>query len=442
MSQYHRIERHEFDTSLYNYGLDLSSKVLIEDSTYEVKDQILEKERFKEFPFRLNQVIYRVLNSQGKLLERSHDNLQDDSIPFFPEMGLKKNYTHRYHDFEVEKNFYRAVNIKLTNAQGNEVFLQVAAVANVLYEKEQRLVYINIILVCSLILISSIVSYLMAADALTPIKALIDSANSIAAGNLSKRVPVSPTEDEIQELSQTLNNLLERLEKSFKAQEKFVSNASHQLNTPLAIIKGELDVLTSKERSLDEHKKFLSSLNEETQRLSELVKNMLLLSRVEAGIQSFTFRPLRLDELLVGVYARFETKAKQKDIQLKLNIIEPSGPDEYFKISGERQLLEALVENLIDNAIKYSPSSTIIQISILQDENKISISVEDEGPGMTSDQAEKFLEHRFSRGDNSDTLGTGLGLNIAHVIAHYHQAQILYTQLHPRGSRFEVVFPL
>src|SRR5690606_35993502 len=153
------------------------------------------------------------------------------------------------------------------------------------------------------------------------------------------RVPVAKTGDEVEELSKTFDNLLERLEKSFKAQENFVGNASHQLNTPLSIIKGELDVLESKPRSKEEHAKFLASLREEIERLIDLVKKMLLISRVESGLEKFEFQPIRLDDLLLTTSSRLRIKARENKVSVKFNIDENLNPLE-LEIPGERQLLE------------------------------------------------------------------------------------------------------
>jgi signal transduction histidine kinase len=136
----------------------------------------------------------------------------------------------------------------------------------------------------------------VAGNALSPVQSLAEMVNKIAATNLSLRIKSPDTEDEISNLAHTFNMLLERLETAFKAQEHFVANASHQLNTPLSIIKGELEVLESKSRSPEEIEKFHRSLKEELERLINLVKNLLMIARVEAGQEDFVYLPQRVDE--------------------------------------------------------------------------------------------------------------------------------------------------
>jgi signal transduction histidine kinase len=293
------------------------------------------------------------------------------------------------------------------------------------------------LLVPLLILVSSFISYLIAGNALAPIKALTDTANNIAAQNLSHRVPVASTGDEVEELAKTLNGLLERLEKSFKAQEHFVANASHQLNTPLAIIKGELDVLQSKPRSVEEHTKYFVSLREEVERLIELVKNMLLVSRVEAGQEKFVFSPLRLDDLLLTITSRLRPKKREKRIQLKFNIDEDL---QDLEVMGEKQLLDSLFENIIENAIKYSPEESIIQLDIKNVGGKKEVWIRDEGPGMPEGDFEKVIADRFNRGTTLGIPGSGIGLAIANKIAEFHKATIEYRKREPRGSHLIVRF--
>lgn len=435
-TQYFQSGREDFDSGLFNYAIDLSEYIRIDKSNLKIGFQIPASEIRKAFPFILNQTYYAVRAIEGKVLMESGE-FPFGEIPYNSALPLKHDYTHRFLSFTYNNESYRAVNLKITNDIGTEMILQVATPSNSIDERERNHLLMTTLLVPLLILVSSFISYLIAGNALAPIKALTDTANNIAAQNLSHRVPVASTGDEVEELAKTLNGLLERLEKSFKAQEHFVANASHQLNTPLAIIKGELDVLQSKPRSVEEHTKYFISLREEVERLIELVKNMLLVSRVEAGQEKFVFSPLRLDDLLLTITSRLRPKKREKRIQLKFNIDEDL---QDLEVMGEKQLLDSLFENIIENAIKYSPEESIIQLDIKNVGGKKEVWIRDEGPGMPEGDFDKVIADRFNRGTTLGIPGSGIGLAIANKIAEFHKATIEYRRREPRGSHFIVRF--
>lgn len=436
-TQYLQSGREDFDSGLFNYAIDLSEFLDIDESSLKIGFSIPPSEIRKAFPFILNETYYAVRSLSGEVLMKSAREFPFNEIPYNATLPFKHDYTHRFLSFTYGNDSYRAVNLKITNDSGKEMILQVATPANSLEERERNHLIMTGLLVPLLILTSSFISYLIAGNALAPIKALTDTANNIAAQNLSHRVPVAPTGDEVEELAKTLNGLLERLEKSFKAQEHFVANASHQLNTPLAIIKGELDVLQSKPRSVEEHTKYFISLREEVERLIELVKNMLLVSRVEAGQEKFVFNPIRIDDLLLSITSRLRPKKREKNIQVRFNIDEDLSS---LEVLGEKQLLDSLFENIIENAIKYSPEGSIIQLDIKKVEGKIEVWIRDEGPGMDEAEFQKLLDQRFQRGSTMGIPGSGIGLPIANRIAEFHNARILYRPNKPKGSHFIVRF--
>lgn len=438
-SQYFQSGREDFDSGLINYAIDLSEYLTINDSGLKIDLNLPSSEEHKAFPFILNQTFFAVRSLNGEILKTSDNKSPFDEIPYDPKLSLRTDYTHRFFSFTAKDETYRAVNLKITNDTGREMILQVASPLATLEEREQNHQLITSLLVPFLILSTGFFSFLIAGNALRPIKTLTDAANNIAAKNLSLRVPEVSTGDEIEELSKTLNNLLSRLETSFIAQENFVANASHQLNTPLAIIKGELDVLESKARSPDEVTRFQKSLREEIERLIELVKNMLLISRVESGQQNFIFNPLRLDDLLLTISSRLGFKAREKKIIIRFNIDEELSETD-LEVMGEKQLLDSLFENILDNAIKYSPEESIVHLEIRKIDGKIEVWVKDQGPGIHDSELNEILTGRYQRSASINIPGTGIGLSIAQKIAHYHHAQIKYLPLNPRGSHFIVRF--
>lgn len=437
-SEYLSSSEADFESSLLNYAIDLSEQVIVNEEAFIVSLKIPEHESKKHFPFLLGQSYFGLRSIEGQILAKWPKNLKKD-LPYDKELAKKDDYSHRSVNFTISGENYRAMNLKFSNKNGIPRIMQVSTSTKTLEELKNRLILINLLMIPLLVVISSIASYVIAGNALTPLKTVINTANSIAATNLSLRVPEIKTGDEIEELVFTLNTLLNRLETAFKAQESFVANASHQLNTPLSIIKGELDVLESKPRNPEDHVRFHKSLREELERLIELVKNMLLISRVESGQKSSVASPIRLDELLLGTTSRLSSKARDKKVTVRFNIRE-SLESEDFIIKGEKQLLDALFENILENAIKYSPEESTVSINIEKEGTEIQVKIQDQGPGIDQEDLKKILSERFSRGPKIMMPGTGIGLSIAYQIASYFGATISYEKLQPQGSLFTVRF--
>jgi len=437
---YTRASYKDFDSALLNYAVDLAGVVEMESSAYSVKLRVPKRDASKSFPFVENNTSYTLRNLNGDILSTSSD--QFVPVPYLKELALSPLYTHRFLSVKDTKgNYFRAVNLKVIAYDRGELILQVATRADLLEEQQGELILINAITIPLLIIISSLAAYYLSGNALSSIQLLTTTAQNIAAANLSMRVPVVHTGDEVEELAKTINTLLERLQKAFEAQEHFVANASHQLNTPLAIIKGELDVLQSKERSPEEHTKFLVSLKEEVARLTELVRNMLLISRVEAGKEAFSFSRIHVDDLIISVISRLgQGVAREKNIQLRFNIDPDLISSDELEMLGERQLLDCLLENIIENAIKYSQSDSTVEIKLKCENKKIIVSVQDSGPGIKPSDWTRILESRFTRGSETIMTGSGIGLNIAFKIAEHHGAEIKYQPNQPHGSQFLIYF--
>jgi signal transduction histidine kinase len=429
--------RQQFDSALLNYAIDLSSQIHYDAERFSFSLNRIELK--KEFPFTVDRTFYMVRSIDGKILARGGSELFRHDIPYDPTLPLKDDYTHRYFDHEYNGIAFRVVNMKVSNEKGMAIILQVLTPARTIRERQKTFIAISIVVIPLLIFFASIISFYIAGKAMYPVELLTNTARE-AATNLSLRVPEINTGDEIWELSHNFNTLLERLEKAFKAQEDFVANASHQLYTPLAIIKGELDVLETKERSLEDHEKFRRSLREELERLIKLVDVMLLVSRVESGQGNFVFAPVRIDELLLNSSSRMSAKAQEKKITVRFNMSE-NIDSQYLTINGEKELLYCLFDNLLDNAIKYSPPETAVSIDIGEDNDAIIVEIKDEGPGIPEEELKTILSHRFHRGNNLIP-GTGIGLSIVSQIAAYHHASIDYRINPPQGSIFRLRFPI
>lgn len=436
--QYLDVLHRDFDAALLNFGLDITQNEILTPG-FESKLKISRYESKKQLPFSLGATVFVLRSIDGAIIGGSESLPEGMVIPYRSDLPQSPDYTHRFLAVVYKNTEYRAVNIKMTNAEGQVRILQVATPSHLLSEQTDRLILLNLLTIPFVILIASIASYLIAGNALKPINDVTSAARSIAAENLSQRVPETDTKDEVSELSRTFNNLLDRLEKSFKAQENFVANASHQLNTPLAIIKGELDLLETKTRTQEEEARFRKSLREELERLIELVKKLLLISRVESGHANFVMAPVRIDEVLLNTTSRLSKIAKTKRITIRFNISEKLEEDSLI-IRGDRQLLDAMFENLLENAVKYSPEDSTVDIDLEKDGPRVVVSVSDEGPGMSEKDWENITHGRFKRGEGITIPGTGIGLSIVQSIADLHHSELKYGPRKPKGSKFLIAF--
>jgi signal transduction histidine kinase len=336
----------------------------------------------------------------------------------------------------------RGINLKVT-LQDTDYILQVAYASEKLIQERNRQFIFLLMIIPLTILVTFFTSIHVAGQALSPIRQTIQRVQDMVKTENYLPLPIPQTHDEIAELSLSYNELLLKIKHTLEAQDQFVAHASHQLKTPLAIMRGELEVFQSKPRSSEELDRFHHSLLQELHRLTELVRDMLLISRVEAGREHFNFSALALDEIVTETVARLSLKARDKNVSLKFNFdsIDNENSDN-FKIYGERQLLTCLTENIIENAIKYSPGHSSVQVT-LKGGSYPSLVINDEGPGIPQNVLERLKnEERFFRGSHSDSLsGSGLGLYLVKKIADYHRAKVIIEKRIPSpGTRLVVEF--
>jgi heavy metal sensor kinase len=283
--------------------------------------------------------------------------------------------------------------------------------------------------------------YFLARKSLAPIAAMASQARSMGAAHLNRRLEVANERDELGQLAKTFNELLERLEASFEQQRRFMADASHELRTPVAILRGEAEVTLSKpDRSTDDYRQTLSILREESQRLSHIIEDLFTLARADAGQYPLTPGEAYLDELASEALVRARSLALPKGITLT-PAIEPDLP-----IRGDVNLLSRMLLNLLDNAIKYSPNGSTVTIACRRESGQYLVSVSDDGPGIPADLQPRIFE-RFFRVDKArsrsegETGGAGLGLSIARWIVEAHHGQLTLTRSDSSGSTFTASLP-
>lgn len=309
-------------------------------------------------------------------------------------------------------------------------------------EKEEKVLHRLLIIlflgVPLTLLLASAGGYFLAWRALSPINRIIKTAQEISHSNLSRRVEETGTGDEVGNLILTLNQLLDRLEEAFKRQKQFTADASHDLRTPITVIRAQAEEALKRPRSEEEYRQTLDKIVKQIEHMSRLVEQLLQLARADTGKEKLQLEILDMGQLVQIVTEEMREMALQKGLNL-VSIIE----DKELHLKGDQTKLTQLLVNLIANAIQYTPSGGRITIKIKQMENEIMLRVADTGCGIPKEDQEHIFE-RFYKVDKSRTRqngGTGLGLAICHWIVKAHGGRIELTSQPNKGSTFTVFLP-
>ena len=279
----------------------------------------------------------------------------------------------------------------------------------------------------------------IANKALRPVDRLTRAAERIGRGNLSERVEESESHDELGRLAATFNEMISKLEQAFERERRFTADASHELKTPLAVLRGDIEVALRRDRSTEEYKRVLASSLEEIARLTKLADDLLTLARSDAGEQVLELEPVRLDSLAAEARSFIQPLAAASGIAL--NHEAPPAP---VVIEGDAKRLKQLFVNLLDNAIKYTASGGSAQLRLSVEDGAALIEVSDTGRGIPKDALPRIFERFYRQSDPRDSrvTGFGLGLAISKWIVDAHNGSIEAESEEGRGSRFIIRLPL
>jgi two-component system heavy metal sensor histidine kinase CusS len=274
---------------------------------------------------------------------------------------------------------------------------------------------------------------------LRPIAAINRAAQRISGTHLDERIPTTGSGDELDQLANTLNEMMARIRRSVEHMQRFSANAAHELRTPLNALRSRLEVTLENDRSPDEYRKILGETAEQVALLSDSVHAMLRLAQSEAGLAPEHRVPVPIAPLLEEVADFFGPLAEEQGLALELGAFDDA------TVSGEPAWLRQAVANLVDNAIRYTPEGGRIQLSAQRDDGAraVAIRVADTGPGIEAAEQERIFEpfHRV-RGEHAAGPGAGLGLALAREIARAHGGDVSVESAPGEGSRFTVRLPL
>ncbi len=283
-----------------------------------------------------------------------------------------------------------------------------------------------------------VVGRMVSRRVLTPIKTMNELAREIAFEKMEGRIPPGDADDELNELAKTLNAMLDRLQGGINKQKQFVSDASHELRTPAAVIKGYIEFIetygTTDEALLKENLKVIGS---EAQNMQALLENLLFLSRTDQHRQKLNKKVLDLDDIVGDVMSKMKTVIKTHTVELLKN--DPA------KIFGDDTTIRQMMRIFLDNAVKYTPEGGKISVSSARDGDKILLAISDSGIGIAPENQKKIFD-RFFRIDSEDLVseanGSGLGLSIAKWIADSHAITISVASELGKGTTFTLAIPV
>lgn len=405
-----------------------------------------------------NQLINELkVNSSGQINSRSvmdfesNDNLifqiwgQDRDLQFsrpvrftssLDESGKFSNVP-IFNTVQLTNGHFRVLSVPITADRGTVGIVQLALNLSMVDVVRQTLAILLVIFSLFSIFLAGIAAWVFTGHVLEPVMVMTRVATQIVnADDLQRRIPVAGIpDDEVGKLIFAFNNTLSRLETEFNNQRQFMADISHDLRTPLTVIKGNVGLMR-RMNIMDEES--MSSIDMEVDRLVRLVSDLLLHFKMESGTMPLQLDMIALDELLLDVINQIHV---MKDQRVKLKVVE----FDHVEILGDTDSLKRVFINLLDNSVKYTPAGGEVHIRLRKEEKDAIIEIEDTGPGISNEDIQHIF-NRFYRGEKSrkrskDT-GFGLGLSIAYYIVQAHNGEItVRNKTNESGAIFTVSLP-
>jgi heavy metal sensor kinase len=327
----------------------------------------------------------------------------------------------------------------MTDENSIIAIVQVGVSLTQLHTTLQNIALELLIIAPFVLLFSAVGSYWLSSRAFKPIDRLTRTAQRIKDGDLKQRVPVPYSHDEVQRLALTLNEMIDSLDRALTRQRRFVSDASHELRTPVAAIRSMIDVALFEPMEQEKYTAVLRTVNAEAERLGHLVSDLLALARADEGQARLEKEEVRLDVLIDAVAANAESLANEKNITLHVQADKP------VTALGDEARLIQMTMNLLDNAITYTPAGGSVTLSTCVESGKARLCVQDTGVGIAAEHLPHVFE-RFYRVDpahaRTERNNSGLGLSIAEWVVRAHNGSITVDSQPGNGSTFTVLLPL
>lgn len=378
----------------------------------------------------VNPTFLQIVDLKGKVIFHS-TNLLHDQFLYGPDID-----DDFFFNGELSLQKIRLGQFPIRNDAGTILgHLTIAISRQESYTVLHNLVLVFILAFPFVLIILFFASSVAAAKAIEPVMQLIRTASGITDATMGTRLHLPLHKDEFYDLTQTINDLLGRIEESMLRQKQFTSDASHEIRTPLAAIRGTLEVLIRKQREPAAYQEKISGIIQQVDRLDRLLDQLLELARIESGITKPKHEPVPLAALVSGLYTKWKDAVEVKGISLSVRI-----PDDVI-VTGDKLFLEIILDNLVHNAIKYGKEQGHILID--WDEGQRSLFVRDDGHGIPEEHLPNIFS-RFYRVDpsrSSSIKGSGLGLSIVKKLADLQSIALVAHSKPGEGTVFTMSFP-
>lgn len=415
---YKRLETRVGLTAKYTLNKDEP----INQSLKKFRDDHLEKLSYeKEFIFPLN---------QATKIEKI---AQEYAIPYDFLKDIKQNKSARYQNYD---NFYAGSIFEVDKRK----YIVIISAKN--YYATHHLILLRNVLIAGLLISVFIITYLsyyFSKRIFNPIDKIIKKVNNISSDNIHLRLEEIKNDDEINQLISTFNNLLNRIETTFETHKNFISNASHEFNTPLTTIIGEADVALLKDRNIEEYKEVILNILNQAERLDKISKSLLFLAQTGYKENRLNFEVIRTDELLIEAKEMMDQLVPENNIQINFNLL-PENPLK-LKVKGNKELLRLAINNLLSNACKYSNNKPVF-VSLVATQNEIIINIKDQGIGIPSSEIQ-FIYDPFYRASNTKAYdGYGIGLPLTRNIIRIHKGSLDVQSIAQQGVSVYIKLPM
>jgi len=379
-----------------------------------------------------------VLNYQGNSIMLS-GNINEELEGLFKGKMMFSLQNEYFKDIKDDKYRFRVINYPFRYRNNVHLIIQVGTPLKNVNNVLLKTLFVIVITIIIILLLTSFMGNYLAHRVLEPVMVVSKQADNISLKDLSQRIIVFQADTEIKQLISSFNSMIIRLDNSFKLMSEFSSNVAHEIKTPLAIMKGELELALAHDRNSREYKRVMESILEEADRMRRIINDLLLLSKYDYDYNIYKYERMEASGFINELVEESRILAMPKKISLTFEHTENS-----IFINGDAMHLRRLFLNLIINAIKYTAVEGRINIAMKTEGMKVFVAIMDNGEGISEEnQAKIFTKFfRVRRESQSYETGTGLGLYIAMTIARAHQGSIEVKSESNQGSTFTVSLPV
>ncbi|HVZ93687.1 MAG TPA: HAMP domain-containing sensor histidine kinase [Phycisphaerales bacterium] len=336
----------------------------------------------------------------------------------------------------------RVATVPVTMAGKQQFFVQAGARSPTIWGSAWPSAEILLIAIPGGLLVAGLVGWMFAGKVLSPLREVTKAVEQIAPNRLEVRLPTDPHETaELSSLKVQFNAALERIQQGFEAQSRFISNVAHELKTPIATILAETQVIQMSTSASPEMQQYARNIQEEMRRVSRIVDSFLLIVGSERSARPATRIEVTLNEIVAEAVQHNMSIAAQYHVQLHTKLHESLTGEDDSVVLGDPELLRTMVENLVHNAIKFSPRGNSVDIAVLPSDGHVSITVRDHGPGIPPDLQSTILEKAALRAPPDAVRLKGLGLAVVRGIVDMHQGKVTARNCDGDGCVFDVVLP-